>query len=69
MISEGLMEKLSVTGLCDDSRRVKPGNSSPFRRMAMKLLPAVRLQLVLLLLWARRWLRKDLRPSGFRSRT
>ena len=26
MISEGLMEKLSVTGLCDDSRRVKPGN-------------------------------------------
>ena len=23
MISEGLMEKLSVTGLCDDSRRVK----------------------------------------------
>ncbi len=26
MISEGLMQKLSVTGLCDDSRRVKPGN-------------------------------------------
>lgn len=26
MISEGLMQKLSVTGLCDDSRKVKPGN-------------------------------------------
>lgn len=26
MISEGLLNKLSVTGLCDDSRRVKPGN-------------------------------------------
>lgn len=26
MISEGLMQKLAVTGLCDDSRRVKPGN-------------------------------------------
>ena len=25
MISEGLMEKLSVTGLCDDSRRVNCG--------------------------------------------
>ena len=26
MISEGLMQNLQVTGLCDDSRRVKPGN-------------------------------------------
>ena len=26
MISESLLEKLSVTGLCDDSRKVKPGN-------------------------------------------
>lgn len=26
MISETLLNKLSVTGLCDDSRRVKPGN-------------------------------------------
>jgi len=26
MISEGLLEKLSVTGLCDDSRKVKPGD-------------------------------------------
>ncbi len=26
MISEGLMQKLSVTGLCDDSRRVKTGD-------------------------------------------
>ena len=26
MISEGLMKNLSVMGLCDDSRRVKPGD-------------------------------------------
>ena len=26
MISEGLMNKLSVMGLCDDSRKVKPGD-------------------------------------------
>jgi UDP-N-acetylmuramoyl-L-alanyl-D-glutamate--2,6-diaminopimelate ligase len=26
MISEGLMQNLAVTGLCDDSRKVKPGN-------------------------------------------
>ena len=45
MISEGLMEKLSVTGLCDDSRRVKPGNSLS--------------RLVPLLLSVRLWLPKD----------
>ena len=26
MISEGLMQNLSVKGLCDDSRRAKPGD-------------------------------------------
>ena len=58
MISEGLMEKLSVTGLCDDSRRVKPGNS-PFRRKAMKPLPVALSRLVPLLLSVRLWLPKD----------
>ena len=54
MISEGLMEKLSVTGLCDDSRRV-----NPFRRKAMKPLPVALSRLVPLLLSVRLWLPKD----------
>ena len=45
MISEGLMEKLSVTGLCDDSRRVN--------------LPVALSRLVPLLLSVRLWLPKD----------
>ncbi len=55
MISEGLMEKLSVTGLCDDSRRVKPGNLF----FSMKPLPVALSRLVPLLLSVRLWLPKD----------
>ena len=70
MISEGLMEKLSVTGLCDDSRRVKPGNlffSIPAD--GYEALPIAPLLPVLLPLWARLWLPRDSRPSGSRCPT